>query len=120
MKTLNGCTTVHNGQLITCDIVDPFILGISLQIENITNNQNYNAIAYYYQEHSGKGLIKNCIVLYKNKKTLVAGAKVCKYGGPESTKMYWSRDYTSFIGMPRKYYDIVKYIHGEFVKLYGN
>lgn len=120
MVTLNGCTTVHNGQLITCDINDPFNIGISLQIEKIANNPSYNAIAYYYQEDSGKGLIKNCIILYKNRKTLVTGTKVCKYGGPESNTMYWSRDYKRFIKMPKKYYDIVKYIHREFVKLYGN
>lgn len=109
MKLRNECTTVSKGIVKTFNIPDIVNSNQPLQLEIIKPNPKCTIIAYYIVEETDKGLVKTKVTVYKNNEN--EGSEVYKFKGLDTSHHYYFRRYPRFIGIPSKYYTIVKYIH---------
>lgn len=121
MATIKGLTTVNGGEIFNCNgFPDPFYSNHNLQVEILrpeNHNPNTQIICYYYWDTEKAQKVE--VTLYRDIHTGSMGSEVYRFRSMDSLQHYYSRNYKNFIGMPRKYYDIVQYIHPIFIKIFG-
>lgn len=123
MSVIGSLKTVNCGEIVTIPDKDPFTHG-PLYLEILRpekHNPNCQIICYYFWKNTCKKSApkKVEVTLYKRKDG-TWGSEVYYFRTKESLQHYWSRNYENFIGMPKEYYDIVKWIHPYFIKAFGN
>ena len=111
MKLRNKCVTVNSGTVETFNVPDIINKNQPLQLEIIKHNPKYAIIAYYMLEKTDKGIVKTEVSVYRNLENGIEGSEIYKFRGADKLHHYYSRNYPRFVGLPSKYYTIVKYIH---------
>ena len=123
MSMIRDLKAVNCGEIISIPHKDP-LTSETLYLEVLRpekHNPNCQIICYYlwkngYKKSSPK---KVEITLYRTKDG-IWGSEVYYFKTKMDTHHYYSRDYENFIGMPKDYYDIIKWIHPFFLKIFGN
>lgn len=111
---------VNCGIIKAYNMVDPIYKNTNLKLEVLypqNHIKNYEIVCYYFIDEQGR---KIEITISRNIKTRKYSSEVYYFKGPQDLQHYTSRCYPNFVGMPKKYYDIVKYIHVAFVMEFGN
>jgi hypothetical protein len=114
-----GLKAVNDGEIwLFENIKDPFNENKQLILEvlrpDFYHKDSYIVSYYYYDK---KLSAKMEVTLYRDKG--IWGSEVYYFKKPDSLHHYTSRNYDNFIGIPKKYMDIVKYIHPAFTELFG-
>lgn len=116
----NGLRAVNSGEIVTLDIPDPFNESKPLVVEVMRPeqfNRDCQIIAYYYWDYEAGRKVE--ITVYRRLMDRQEGSEVYLFKDKGETHFYWSRHYPNYIGMPKKYYDVVKYLHGAFLRIFG-
>lgn len=118
---INELSTVNSGEIVKFNVQDIFIKNKQLELEILRpekHNKNMEITCYYFWDNKQK--IKVEVTLYRSKDKKQYGSEVYYFKSKNSIQHYRSRHYINFVGMPKKYYDIIKYIHPYFLSIYGN
>lgn len=121
---LNGLTTQNSGRIIEVNMADPFVKGQNMRLEVLEHkrhNPDYDILAYYFFDknlNNGHGA-KVEVTIYRNIHNGTYGSEVYYFKDSRVSQHYFSRNYLNFVKMPKKYYDIVKYIHPVFLFCFG-
>lgn len=107
MSNLGFCNS-HDGKFIKCNLPDPMIEGKYLEVEKYKLGFT-KYITYYYVDTSIKARV--AITVYHTVANGKEGAIIEYYNGRIDKIPYRKRVYKDYIKVPKKYYDIVKYIH---------
>lgn len=126
---IHGLNTANNGEIIQFNKKDMFDSNW-----NITNNSDWHVtleilrperhnpecqiVCYYFWDKRQQ--IKIEVTLYKNIKTGKYGSEIYYFKNKYDTQHHKSRNFPNFAGMPKKYYDIIKWIHPCFIEVFGN
>ena len=123
MSMIRDLKTVNCGEIISIPHKDP-LTSETLYLEVLRpekHNPDCQILCYYFWQHDSfrRAPRKTEVTLYRRKDG-TWGSEVYYFRTKESLQHYWSRNYENFVGMPKEYYDIVKWIHPYFVRVFGN
>lgn len=81
------------------------------------HNPGFEIVCYYYWDKEIEAKVE--VTIYRDIKTRKMGSEVYYFKGAKESQHYRSRNYPNFIGMPKKHYDIVKWIYPYFLETFG-
>ena len=126
---IHGLTTVNGGEIKQFNKPDIFESDWSLSdkssrhlVLEILRPEKHNPycqiVCYYFWDR--KESRKVMVTLHRDIRNNTWGSTVYYFKDAKSLQHYHSRNYNNFVGMPQKYYDIVHYIHPNFIEIFGN
>lgn len=122
MMIIHGMSTVNCGEIKQFNgVADPIYKGRQLVLEILepkNHNPNTQIVCYYYWDTKLDAKVE--VTLYRHIKDKTWGSEIYYFKGAKESQHYYSRNYPNFIKMPKKYYDIIKYIHPYFIQIFGN
>lgn len=123
MSMIRDLKTVNCGEIISIPHKDP-LTNETLYLEVLRpekHNPNCQIVCYYLWKNSyKKSLPKKVEITLYRRKDGTWGSEVYYFRTKMDIHHYYSRNYENFIGMPKDYYDIVKWIHPFFLQIFGN
>lgn len=110
---------VNRGAIKTYNMPDPIYRSEQLSLEVLypaNHNPSYEIICYYFKDSDGR---KIEVTIARNIATRQYSSEVYYFRTASDSQHYTSRHYPNFVNMPKRYYDIVKYIHAAFIQEFG-
>lgn len=122
MSIINDLKAVNCGEILSFAHKDP-LNSQTLYLEVLRpekHNPNCQIVCYYFWQkaHGSKSPRKVMLTLYRTKDG-IWGSEVYYFRTKLCLHHYYSKNYEKFVGMPKDYYDIIKWIHPIFIEIFG-